>query len=33
MIALPTLVTALIEEDRRDKANGLVGMVTESASW
>jgi MFS transporter, DHA3 family, multidrug efflux protein len=28
MIALPTLVTALIEEDRRDKANGLVGMVT-----
>src|SRR3546814_16189869 len=28
MIALPTLVTALVEEDRRDKANGLVGMVT-----
>jgi DHA3 family multidrug efflux protein-like MFS transporter len=28
MIALPTLVTALIEEDNRDKANGLVGMVT-----
>ncbi len=28
MIALPTLVTALIEESRRDKANGLVGMVT-----
>lgn len=28
MIALPTLVTALIEEDKRDKANGLVGMVT-----
>lgn len=28
IIALPTLVTALIEEDRRDKANGLVGMVT-----
>ena len=28
MIALPTLVTALIPEDRRDKANGLVGMVT-----
>jgi MFS transporter, DHA3 family, multidrug efflux protein len=27
MIALPTLVTALIEEDKRDKANGLVGMV------
>ncbi len=27
MIALPTLVTLLIEEDRRDKANGLVGMV------
>lgn len=27
-IALPTLVTALIPEDRRDKANGLVGMVT-----
>ena len=28
MITLPTLVTALIPEDRRDKANGLVGMVT-----
>lgn len=28
MIALPTLVTALIPEDRRDRANGLVGMVT-----
>ena len=28
MIALPTLVTVLIPEDRRDKANGLVGMVT-----
>ncbi len=28
MIALPTLVTALVEEDRRDRANGLVGMVT-----
>jgi MFS transporter, DHA3 family, multidrug efflux protein len=27
-IALPTLVTALIPADRRDKANGLVGMVT-----
>lgn len=27
-IALPTLVTALIPEDRRDRANGLVGMVT-----
>lgn len=27
-IALPTLVTLLIPEDRRDKANGLVGMVT-----
>jgi MFS transporter, DHA3 family, multidrug efflux protein len=27
-IALPTLVTALIPEERRDKANGLVGMVT-----
>ncbi len=26
-IALPTLVTMLIPEDRRDKANGLVGMV------
>jgi DHA3 family multidrug efflux protein-like MFS transporter len=25
---LPTLVTALVPEDRRDKANGLVGMVT-----
>jgi MFS transporter, DHA3 family, multidrug efflux protein len=28
MIALPTLVTVLIEEDKRDKANGLVGMVS-----
>jgi len=28
MIALPTLVTALIPADRRDKANGLVGMVS-----
>ncbi|MBI2261703.1 MAG: MFS transporter [Caulobacterales bacterium] len=27
-IALPTLVTLLIPEDRRDRANGLVGMVT-----
>ena len=27
MIALPTLVTLLVPEDRRDKANGLVGMV------
>jgi MFS transporter, DHA3 family, multidrug efflux protein len=27
-IALPTLVTILIAEDRRDRANGLVGMVT-----
>ena len=27
-IALPTLVTALIPEERRDKANGLVGMVS-----
>ena len=26
-IALPTLVTILIPEDRRDRANGLVGMV------
>ncbi len=26
-IALPTIVTVLIPEDRRDKANGLVGMV------
>lgn len=26
-IALPTLVTLMIPEDRRDKANGLVGMV------
>lgn len=26
-IALPTLVTVLIPEDRRDKANGLVGSV------
>ena len=28
MIALPTLVTALIPPDGRDKANGLVGMVS-----
>ena len=28
VIALSTLVTILIPEDRRDKANGLVGMVT-----
>ncbi|MBN8553248.1 MAG: MFS transporter [Caulobacterales bacterium] len=27
-IALPTLVTALVEEDKRDRANGLVGMVS-----
>lgn len=27
-IALPTLVTILIDEDKRDKANGLVGMVS-----
>ena len=27
-IALPTLVTILVPEDGRDKANGLVGMVT-----
>ena len=27
-IALPTLVTVLIPEDIRDKANGFVGMVT-----
>ena len=27
-IALPTIVTMLIAEDQRDKANGLVGMVT-----
>ncbi|APZ98358.1 MFS transporter [Sphingopyxis sp. QXT-31] len=27
-IALPTIVTLLIPADRRDKANGLVGMVT-----
>lgn len=27
-IALPIFVTILIPEDRRDKANGLVGMVT-----
>ena len=27
-IALPTLVTVLIPEDQRDKANGLVGMVS-----
>jgi DHA3 family multidrug efflux protein-like MFS transporter len=27
-IALPTLVTVLVPEARRDRANGLVGMVT-----
>ncbi|MES2994756.1 MAG: MFS transporter [Patescibacteria group bacterium] len=27
-IVLPTLVTALIPEDKRDKANGLAGMVS-----
>src|SRR5690606_22912920 len=27
-IALPTFVTILIPEEGRDKANGLVGMVT-----
>ena len=27
-IALPTLVTILIPKERRDRANGLVGMVT-----
>lgn len=27
-IALPTLVTVMVAEDRRDRANGLVGMVT-----
>ncbi|MDO1558824.1 MFS transporter [Brevundimonas sp. 2R-24] len=27
-IALPTLVTVLVPEDRRDRANGLVGMIT-----
>ncbi|MFC3077476.1 MFS transporter [Phenylobacterium terrae] len=27
-IALPTLVTILVPEERRDRANGLVGMVT-----
>lgn len=26
-VALPTLVTLLVPEDRRDKANGLAGMV------
>lgn len=26
-IALPTLTTILVDEDKRDKANGLVGMV------
>ena len=28
IIALPTLVTILVPEGRRDKANGLVGMAT-----
>ncbi|TFV53076.1 MFS transporter [Blastococcus sp. TF02A-35] len=28
MIALPTLVTLLVPEDRRDRANGLVGSAT-----
>jgi len=27
-IAMPTVVTLLVPEDKRDKANGLVGMVT-----
>jgi DHA3 family multidrug efflux protein-like MFS transporter len=27
-IAMPTLVTALVAEDRRDRANGLVGTVS-----
>lgn len=27
-IALPTVVTILVPEDRRDRANGLVGMVS-----
>src|SRR5690606_38484631 len=27
MIALPTLVTALIPAERRDRANGLVGVI------
>lgn len=27
-IALPTLVTVLVQEDRRDKANGLVGTTS-----
>ena len=27
-ISLPTLVTLLVPEDRRDRANGLVGMVS-----
>jgi len=27
-IALPTIITTLIPEDERDKANGLVGMAT-----
>lgn len=27
-IALPTLVTLMVPEDRRDRANGLVGMVS-----
>lgn len=27
-IALPTLVTLMVPEDRRDKANGLVGMIS-----
>ncbi len=32
MIALPTLVTMLIPEDERDKANGMTGMVMGIAS-
>ena len=28
MIALPTLITILIPEDRRDKANGIAGTTT-----
>ncbi len=27
LLALPTLVTAMVEPERRDRANGLVGMV------
>jgi DHA3 family multidrug efflux protein-like MFS transporter len=32
-IALQTLVTVLIPQDRRDRANGLVGTTNGVSSW